>query len=531
MTFEKRAHAILKDSIKSAIYIDDNALPFYEEKKEGIDEHQLSLDLYTNFKKSGVSLEVFKYNIGDKDDEDNLNFITDNRDLVILDWNLNGKDGELESLQILKKIVDTKHIHFCTLYTIAPNLDIVLRNLLCFFSGMNEDEFKNVKENCENVFGKDFNYEKFHQLNLNRNKPDSKRLIGEIIKDHRDKLNELKDELGLPDIKCAIIRASVANLLENIHYPNEAFDCPTFIDSEKNLVVINNTVITILKKSENKADQLLVNFFNHIVENEESFNQLLGVELYNALFRNSVIINDDIMSFSKNALLHHRNKLKEEELGYFFKSFMDEILLEKIAMSIRDRDSLLLNDEFLDTIEISDTSKPSEKELQRMNVFYNSLVLDKRNKILNFGDVFKIEGEEKYLMCITPLCDCLRPQPKTKSNFYFVDGENINLTEALKLGDTAFISYLDNNINIKWTNKNNSEYGPLYIKPWQYKVLEGQNTISHDNKINVYYLNREGIKKHKVLNYLGTIRPNYTQRIANHAFSYPIRVGVDFVKI
>lgn len=531
MTFEDRAHKILRDSIKSAIYIDDNALPFYEEKIKEIDEHQLSLDLYNNFKKAGVSLEVFKYNVAKNYSDEDLNFITDNRDLVILDWNLDETKGEFKSLEILKKIVDTKHIHFCTLYTIAPNLDVVLRNILCYFSGMSGDELKVAKENCINIFGNNFNYEKFHQVNLNRNKRESKKLTGEIIKDYQEQLVEFKEELGLPDIKCAIIKASTANLLENIHYPNEALDCPTFINPEKNLVVINNTVITILKKSENKADQLLINFFSHIIENEESFNQLLGIELYNSLFRNSVIINDDIMSFSKNALIHHRNKLKGEELGYFFKSFMDEILLEKIAMSIRDRESLLLNDDFLDAQQISDISKPNERELQKMNVFYNSLVLDKRNKILNFGDVFKIEGEEKYLMCITPLCDCLRPQPKTKSNFYFVEGENISLTEALKIGDTAFVSYLNNNVNIKWTNKNKTEYGPLYIKPWQYKILEGENTINQDNKLTVYYLNREGKKKYKLLNYLGTIRPNYTQRIANHAFSYPVRVGVDFVKI
>lgn len=531
MTFEQRAHIILKDSIKSAIYIDDNALPFYEAKNDAIAEHQLSLDLYNNFKNSGISLEVFKYNPGNESNVNDLNFITDNRDLVILDWNLKNKSGELESLKILKRVIDTKHIHFCTIYTIEPNLDNVLKNILCFFSGMDEDQFKLAKEESENIFGKDFNYEKFHSVNLGRNKPESRKLIGEIMKENHAELKEWKEVMEFPDAKCAIIKASIANILDAVIYSDQGSPCPTFIDSEKNLLVINNTIITILKKSDNKADKLLENFFNHVTENEESFNQLLGLELYNSLFRNSVIINDDIMSFSKNALVHHRNKLKEEDLGYFFKNFMDEILLEKISMSLRDRESLLLNDAFLDTLEIPQGSKTSEKELQKMNVFYNSLVLDKRNKILNFGDVFKIEGEEKYLMCITPLCDCLRPQPKTKSNFYFVEGENINLSDAIKLGDTAFISYLNANINIKWTNKNNSEYGPLYIKPWQYKVLENKNNIDDDNKLIVYYLNREGDKKHKILNYLGTIRPNYTQRIANHAFSYPVRVGVDFVKM
>jgi len=48
--------------------------------------------------------------------------------------------------------------------------------------------------------------------------------------------------------------------------------------------------------------------------------------------------------------------------------------------------------------------------------------------------------------------------------------------------------------------------------------------------IHIYYLNKEGKKKSKEVKYITTIRQNYAQRISNHAFSYPLRVGVDFVK-
>jgi hypothetical protein len=33
------------------------------------------------------------------------------------------------------------------------------------------------------------------------------------------------------------------------------------------------------------------------------------------------------------------------------------------------------------------------------------------------------------------------------------------------------------------------------------------------------------------VNYVTTLRSDYTQRIANHAFGHPARVGVDFEKI
>lgn len=537
MTYPERAKAILKDAIKSAIYIDENARSFYQTDLKGSNEEELSVSLYDNFKRNGISLEVCKYEDGMEGNTDSLNFFKDNRDLVILDWHLKGQSGEKESLQILNEIVKTKHIHFCSIYTTEPNLDTVLKYIVCYFSGIDQEKFSEIKESSEIFFDDTFDFSLFHQLNLNRSAKDSGKLIGEIYRSNQDELNQFKEEQGISDNKCAIIKASIVNLLPSPHLSDEVLDCPSFIDSNKNIIVINNTIITILKKSENKADDLLNNYFEHIINDVDSFNQLLGIELYNSLFRNSILTNDAIMSFSKDALIHHRKELKSENISHFFKSFMDEVLLEKIAVSLRDRDSKLLDDDLLDYFEEHLPEKPDNKELQKMNVFYNSLFLDKKNKILNFGDVFKIEGENKYLICITPLCDCLRPQDKTKGNFYFAEGNNIKLDTALKQGDTAFVSYLHDNIIIRWSeistdnDLQKNKLNPVYIKPIQYKILEGQNIINDQNKLTIHYLNKEGNIKSKELNYLGTIRPNYAQRIANHAFSYPVRVGVDFVKI
>lgn len=538
MSYEQRATSILKDAIKSAIYIDENARTFFQKESElkGFDEEQLSVDLYNNFKKSGVSLEVLKYEDGLEEDEEVLDFITENRDLVILDWNLKGKTGELQSMQILSKVIDTKHIHFCTIYTTEPNLDVVFKNLICYFSGMTEERFIQIKEISQSIFDDKKVLDNFNIVNLNRDNKEGGKAISEIIKNYKDELNLFKNEIGISDNKCAIIKASTVNLLENPILPVEASKCPSYIDIQKKIIVINNTIITVLKKSENDANSLLNNFIGHIIKDVDSYNQLLGIELYNTLFRSSIITNDTIMSFSKDALVYHRKKLNEEGIGHFFNSFMDEILLEKIAVSLRDRDSKLLDDELLNSFEKLLPDKPDNRQLQRMNVFYNSLILDKKNKILNFGDVFQLDAQ-KYLICITPLCDCLRPQDKTKGNFYFAEGSNIKLETALSLGDTAFVSYLNDNVIIKWTelssidDLNKNKLIPIYVKPVQYKILEGENIIDENSNLTIYYLNREGEKKSKIITYLGTIRSNYTQRIANHAFSYPVRVGVDFVKI
>lgn len=542
MSYEESAGLILKDAIKSAIYIDEKARSFYDNISEIPEyEEELSVNLYNNFKKSGISLEVYKFSKGDEQKKEKLDFFTENRDFVILDWKLDGDDGEEESLKILSEIVLCNHIHFSTIYTSEENLDDVIFNLLSFFSEKDKNYYLEIGELLELEKFNDEIVTIFREVSINR-------YNNEKLRDLRKKIYQIDKSIpqkiqritGIEDLNCAIVKSSIA-LDKKFQKSETALPCPTHIDLVNKIIVINNTIITILTKKDNDAENLLENFKNHIVNDFDSFNKLLGIELFNNLYRSSAITSGQSFSFSKDALVYHRKKLKEEGIGYFFNSFMDEVMVEKIAMSLRDRESLLLNDDLLDDFE-SKLENPYHdlNSLHKMNVFYNSFYFNKQNKILNFGDVLLVEKNEnhktspKYLICLTPLCDCLRPQDKIKGNFFFAEGTNIKLEEALELGDTAFISYLTNNITIKWTeitlDNLKKSYSPLYIKPIQYKIFENQNTFDKNNQIKVNYLDKSGQSKSETLTYLGTIRNNYAQRISNHAFSYPIRVGVDFVK-
>lgn len=542
MSYEVRAKSILKDSIKSAIYIDDRARSFFEEASNPPEiEEELTVNLYKNFKENGISLEVFKYEKGDEVNDDKITFITENRDFVILDWKLIGKEGEEESLKLLSKIVAAKNIHFATVYTSEDDLDDVLLNILSYFSEKDNNYYNDIKEELELEEFTRETIDLLHQINLNRsNNAVLKKLRAQIFKEDREIPKKISAITGIDDLTCSMIKASIA--LSNKIKSDKELQCPTLVDKENKIVEINNTIITILNKEDNTADDLLENFKRHIINDIDSFNQLLGLDLYNHLYRSSAITNDLSISFPREALIYHRKQLKKDGIGYFFNSFMNEILMEKLSMSIRNKEFRLLDDNLLNQFEEGlDTDYNDIRSLHKMNVFYNSFYFDKKDQILNFGDVFQIVPNEnhtsspKYLICLTALCDCLRPQDKIKSNFYFAEGSNIDLKAALALGDTAFISFLSNDITIKWTEVASDNlkktYGPVYVKPLQYKVFEGQNKIDENNQIKVHYLDKKGVTKTEILNYIGTIRPNYAQRIANHAFSYPVRVGVDFVKI
>ena len=77
-------------------------------------------------------------------------------------------------------------------------------------------------------------------------------------------------------------------------------------------------------------------------------------------------------------------------------------------------------------------------------------------------------------------------------------------------------------------------YRPFYIKPKVYNVT---NNKLIGNRINIWDITNKMKKdvlnqdlNHFEVEYVITLRNDYTQRIANHAFGHPARVGVDFVK-
>ena len=160
-----------------------------------------------------------------------------------------------------------------------------------------------------------------------------------------------------------------------------------------------------------------------------------------------------------------------------------------------------------------------------MNVFYNSVYLPK-NKPLSFGDVFLEESSNRYYICITALCDCAQPKD---NRFYFAEGIKITNTKALEIGDNGFVSFLNNDTFIRWGEKE-KENEPLYIMPKPFYVPKTEIINGQINVDIIVQEDNQSIIKTNVFKYITTIKQNYAQRIANHAFMHPIRVGIDFIK-
>jgi len=566
MSYEEKAFEIVKNSIKSAIFIDEKAKEFYSnsEINPSIEEEKLSLELFKNFKNEGISLAIHKFIKSDIENENIKKYLFKGRDLILLDWELDDVGGEEYSLRLLSEIINSSHINFCCIYTRSPRFDSIYTQVETYFSGLNIDDYEEIR----NVYGHlddKTSLTKIHDFLFTNN--------GVEIEDLN---NELGIDLGIHPLNKNTSNSEI-QLLRHIYNSFQKNNEPAkreqniiSIDLGSNSFIINNTIILLLKKEDEndpKPSFLLNKITTELIKNKNSFIQLLGLEMQTIFNSNESFIDDNILNSSTEALFKHRSYLKEKNKSDIpFSSLIKQILIEHASLRLRTSKLSLLDSNFLDIENSKYSDAPSQKEVASLNTFYNSVRVKSLNDRdfpnINFGDVF-FDGKKHYYLCITALCDCLRPE-KIKQNYYFVRGEKINIELANSLGDTAFISYFSEALSVTWVTLESSKpkkydntglskeqkqinnlraqvealkqfkFKPVYIEP---HIFNAKSPKINDYKIQVRRVEstKEILEDNGTINfidfqYISTLRPNYTQRIANHAFTHPVRVGVDFVK-
>ena len=144
-TYTEIAQKIIKDAIKSAIFIDENAREAYQPSRQPVVfEEKLSVDLYNEFRQNDVSLVSFKYKKNSY--RKHKTFLLNGRDIVLLDWKLNGDSGEEEALEVMRDAVSPRfHIPFCVVYTSEEQTKNVFDNILSFFIGASQEKCDDLR--------------------------------------------------------------------------------------------------------------------------------------------------------------------------------------------------------------------------------------------------------------------------------------------------------------------------------------------------------------------------------------------------
>lgn len=305
---------------------------------------------------------------------------------------------------------------------------------------------------------------------------------------------------------------------------------PELVDKTNKIIVINNTIVTLIKKDHRRDPKRLVSrLSNQITNSANSFTHLLGIEMQNVFARKGSFVDANLLNISLKTFLYHRHQINGTSDDLPFELFIKDLLIAQAKLNLREERLTILENSFLTSI-TPKYPKASSGEIAKINTFYNGSAL-KEERMVNFGDIFHVR-DNVYYMCITPLCDCLYPDANIKNKYFFVKGISFNdLEEGISLGDEAFISYIDESTCISWAgvavgSSRTDKHKPIYVKPNQLYIPDGKIV---KGKIKAHDFAKEEAIEFG-LEYRFTLRQQYAQRIANHAFSHPLRIGIDFVK-
>lgn len=549
---------IISNSIISAVCIDDKFVTPYETPQAG-DKLEDTKSLYDSFRKEGsCDLDVYKF-VGLKKFNDDKKYLLSNKDLLILDWELN--DGSLckyeDALPILSEAIEQNHIQFITIYTHTEDTESIGLKIFSYFKYANHNKEKIIEgleelRSIEEDFQSDIEIEdiinqniKGYTLNFDKRR-ELKYIVTEKIKGELNDNNKFKefcqtvkqkgkDLLGEFDIfewlECYCSKSEME--FRGIPYQVEIVPIK---DVQFHTFLINNSLISIISKSKDGVvDKNLIkpaelySVISKIIESiPNKFSALISLEL-KQFYRKSInAFGRGFMGINEAALIHHAKNYEQRTQYEEFYNFILSCWNSQITYKIKEEiESVKLLAQDISAY----STTPEEKHLMKLNHFltFSKNTKSVKKRKIRFGDVFCLdkaiqhfeethgeikvdEKNYKYLICITQQCDCLRPH-KINKNFTFVIGkevDDINIKSALKQTEKDQYTFVDENKIIHWDKKfltidvgNNNEFNP-------------QSGINFQIKRN---------KKHAI--FLGNQKGTFTQRLANLVFSNAMRIGID----
>jgi hypothetical protein len=376
MTLLQKTKEIVSNSIKSAILIDEKALESYKKKSANqVNEEQLSINLNNNFKNKGISLSVHKFKQSDLSDANKLNYFFKSRDLILLDWKLDGNSGEEFSLKLLSKVVHQKHIHFCSIYTSENNFDDIINNICTYFSGYDSKYYDSIIQNIDpyqEANNVTFEAISFDNISLNARMFNTFREIDSNLP------QLMKDITGLTNFGEALIQIKYA--FSNYHKSETSNPIPTHLNRANYSLNINNTIITIIQKTENSATKILNKLYHQIYNSENCFTQILGLDMQNSFSENSSFIDENLLKTNIDTLMFHRKQLIDKNLNIEFENFIKTLLFNHSKQTLESSYLNVLDNDFLDKISKSRFNVSAE-EISTLNTFYNGSFIKKKTKL------------------------------------------------------------------------------------------------------------------------------------------------------
>ncbi|NOR45244.1 MAG: hypothetical protein GQ534_06610 [Candidatus Delongbacteria bacterium] len=541
-SFSDIARKVIKNSIRSAVCIDDEYPSAYQiDVKLKTSEAKR---LYDSFRSVG-NCDLDIYNFDPAGSSWNKEFMIPNKDLIILDWELD-KDAVDEkfipTLEILEDITHSEQVPFVVIYTHTEAIDDVAKKLLETYSYIpqNIDDLKQslvniLKEFDSSLDGqnlidliedeklKQISYEYIHFID--KRDESKKRIIENFNRILEIKVEEKVLERKLKKVfndyhyistdNFELLSIAIFNLESKYtgEYPIRRLESKSF------LYKIGYTTIYICRKEKVggiKPEDLFNEFSKAIIANPHNYLSLLSLELKDQLKTEFSKIGSRFAEIDEKSFFYHVKNLKNKTEDKLDLNRIKEFILRSWLEDFSSLRTEITSEVIQNIEEVSkqkDTPNDLSPEVAISLIKYSALLSTnnskKKNRKLRFGDIFIDDETKEYFICITPHCNCLRPD-KIDSNFYFIKGviakKNTTAIQNAEKGYYSFLDINDEQKSIEWTTV-----------PFTMYVLN--NDI--DNLSCCF------MQKKYELKFCTSLKENFTQRLSNKSFGYGYTVGID----
>jgi len=550
MNFDEVAKEVIKNSIRSAICIDDKYASAYStDPTLNFNEPK---DLYDTFREKGkCDLDIFQFK--SLEDSWKKEYMIPNKDLMILDWELdqNAAPKYKDAIDILSDVVESNQIPFVVVYTNANDLNKVSRILLSHFNFVEKDfDFDSLFSSLKEYIGKiphgdsNIDFEPFLE------EPEILELFFEYMFFYERKqeikdsiLNRIKESMGLLKINnkgiCTKIARSIKDLIPEtkdyieslalIALSQESSSKKVFnikrVESNEPIFKINTTTVLIYHKSDNgkgvKPEDLFEVFSKAIIANPHNYLSLLSLELKDQLRKEFSIIGTRFSEINETAFFYDMQNYKDDAGNSFNKTRIYDFVVNSWmqdlnAQALNGKSEVvgIIDEGFRRVGEIpSELNKNLQEDLIKYSAFISTSHLKSSDKKLKFGDIFKNNKKDEYFLCITPHCDCVLSEEKIKNNFYFIKGHIIkntkDVTKAIEDAEKGYYSFL------------NIENQAMCIE-WSCKPFTAYILKNNIEELSFAYLDDK-----LSFVYITTLKENFSQRLSNESFRYGCRVGIN----
>ncbi len=546
--FSEVAEQVIRNSIRSAICIDDRYASAYEE-----DIHQLIIEeprkLYRTFREEGhCDLDIYRFQ--------NLEvswkpeFMISNKDLLILDWELDPGGRFDSALKILNDVIHSEKIPFVVIYTATPDLSSVSKELIKEFSPFDNEAFQSTISKLEANFLKISDSKDFENVDLFMESQEelffqhilnwkTRTIIEEQIIHKMREIFKVKSTIQDTAIKTKIKSTippqsnilrdpilALSTILVGQNSGRSAYQLER-VFTDQLAFKVNGTIILIYHKKGDKdgikPEELFSVFAQAVVSNPQNYLNIFSLELKDRLRETFSSIGTQFAKIDEKAFFYHLENYRtlNDNIDYDLRYINDIILKGWIGelhqQQINEPPSIL---EFADhrfkSLEepppkvLTDHDEYLVTELVKYSAYISTTMLNNRSdSTLRFGDMFfNPSKSDEYYLCITPACDCMHPE-NIKNNFYFVKGSASNNLKSLNASETGFHSFV-------------LKAGEPKSILWQCKPFTCFVTKNNINEIVINYCGTQIALEHLIV-----LKENFTQRIANEAFGYGLRVGID----